>query len=182
MLRSKYRKTFKECEARKNAVLCITWLVIRFSIGWYIQRKLFLKADIISVGGRGGGRINKVLTCLSLFILSFSGRQTQDLRKLHPTLDRNELCRYDYHREGRLLSGTVLNSLQRRPILQRERWYYFRLEKWSPAICILGRWNWQRVRASQKNNFKGPADRLKEGRGGGREEVPPPCPPLLPIF
>ena len=44
-------------------------------------------------------------------ILSFSGRQTQDLRKLHPTLDRNELCRYDYHRKGRLFNGTVLNSL-----------------------------------------------------------------------
>ena len=29
----------------------------------------------------------------------------------------------------------------------------------------LGRRNWQRVGASQKNNFKGPADGLKEGRG-----------------
>lgn len=69
MLRSKYRRTFKQCEERQNAVLCITWLAIRFSIGWYIQRKLFLKADIISVWGH----INKVLTCLSLFYYHFQG-------------------------------------------------------------------------------------------------------------
>ena len=70
-------------------------------------------------------------------ILSFSGRQTQDLRKLHPTLDRNELCGYDYHRKGRLFNGTVLNSLQSRRILQRERWYYSR---WRPRsiYCTSG--------------------------------------------
>lgn len=66
-------------------------------------------------------REEKNLFLIRCEILSFSGRQTQDLRKLHPTLDRNELCGYDYHRKGRLFNGTVRNSLQSRRILQRER-------------------------------------------------------------
>ena len=98
---------------RRKTFLCfklVKWICV-------VVKETFALELATTFSSRG----ERTLFLIRCEILSFSGRQTQDLRKLHPTLDRNELCGYDYHRKGRLFNGTVLNSLQSRRILQRER-------------------------------------------------------------
>ena len=46
----------------------------------------------------------------------------------------------------------------------------------------LGCWNWQRIGTSQKSNLKGPADGLKEERGGVGGKAPFPVPASPPYF